>query len=246
MVFPPRPKLLPPNLVLVILALAFSHFAAAEERYSAEYYDDGENLHFVDAWEDPFAQPDPESDFFQTLIIPRSSGGCCGTGQTNGAEGIPGADERLSADDKALDRGESTSSSRGRRFPGVLSTGRRINAEGFIRVFLAQDSGDQFSLFARRAREEPLPTIFFEVEDDNVGCDSPAAERGRSARSRALRQNPAPSTNITGVTYQLTHAGGQDIFVNVAHSTAPCFLSTTCPGGERPTPASCPARLDGN
>lgn len=218
---PRRHRFRSPSLVLAILALAYSHFAAAEERYTAEYYDDGENLHFVDAWEDPFAQPDPESDFFQTLIIPRSGGGeCCGTGQTNGAEGLPKTDEGLPYDNEAPNRGESTSSSRGRRFPGVLSTGRRINAEGLIRVFLAQDSGDQFSILARRAREEPPETQF--VVD--LSCSDDTEIRKLALARIVLPLHLAEGTSVTAI-----YPDGTDTWVIACSSEC---TPTTILGGE--------------
>lgn len=110
--------------------------------------------------------------------------------------------------------------------PTVMSTGRRINASGIIRVVFQQDNGDGFSMFARLARIEPPEN--FEVSNTHQNCDTDGASRGIFARSQAILENPSIGTNANGVTYTLTHSGGTDVFLNATYSTTPCMLSTNC------------------
>lgn len=55
---------------------------------------------------------------------------------------------------------------RNRVCPTVMSTGRYRGVTGVVRVFLIQDIGDNFSVFARLAREEP-PETSFTIEEHN-------------------------------------------------------------------------------
>jgi len=109
-----------------------------------------------------------------------------------------------------------------------MSSGRRIDAFGTIRVVFQQDNGDGFSMFAKLARIEPGEN--YEVEDQNMNCQTIAMERGRQARSLAIRQDPDDG-NDGGSTYTFQFSGGTDVWYNwSSYSSAPCLRSTTCPG----------------
>lgn len=227
--------------------------ASATEIYSADYYDDGENLHLIAGWEDPYATPDPEADFYAPVNMPlhHSGGGCCGSGQTNGMEPVSDANHTSEVEqlaeasafdmDKAPESMSTTSSvpCPRRRCPTVMSTGRRINASGIIRVVFQQDNGDGFSMFARRAREEP-PEFNYEVDDDDYDCAYLAEDRGRQARRLAVISGGGAAANLPGRTFRFTHGGGVDVFINIAHLTSPCMMSTTCPSGDQPPLNGCP------
>jgi hypothetical protein len=226
--------------------------ASATETYSADYYDDGEYLHLIEGWEDPYAVPDPEADFYTQVTMPLHGGGgvCCGSGQVNGMEPIPDGDDasetahvsESSARDleKAPESTATTSSTLlpRRRFNEVVSTGRRIFASGIIRVVFQQDNGDGFSMFARRARWEPGEN--YDVTNSEQNCDTDGASRGISARGLAIANNPSVQANANGVTYTLTHGNGTDVFRNITHATNPCMVSTTCDRGDNPGTMPCP------
>jgi hypothetical protein len=186
--------------------------------------------------------------------MPLHGGGgvCCGSGQVNGMEPIPDGDDasetahvsETSARDleKAPESTATTSSTSlpRRRMEPVVATGRRIFASGIIRVVFQQDNGDGFSMFARRAREEP-PELNYEVDDDDYNCGYLAEDRGRQARRLAINSpGGGAAANLPGRMFRFTHGGGVDVFINIPHSTSPCMMSTTCPSGDQPPLNGCP------
>lgn len=252
-VITPPHKLGLKSLVCSLCFLA-STAASATEVYVADYYDDGEVLYLIQGWEDPSAAPDADADFQASVVMPLTggSGGGLGSGQTNAVEPVKGDDDAstsaafsaASESEKGPEAAIATAQPcPRRRCPEQVVTGRRIFATGIIRVVFQQDLGDGFSMFARRAREEPQPPeTNYEVESEDHSCQSDAAERGRYARSEGLRAAGInPMANLNGVTYRLSHLDGIDLFANVTYSTTPCLLSTTCPGGMESATNLCPS-----
>ena len=193
-------------------SVLLSTSASATETYSADYYDDGEYLYLIEGWEDPYAVPDPEADFYAPVNMPlhnSGGGGCCGSGQTNGMEPVTDADHVSEvaqlADasaveiDKAPEPMSTTSSvpCPRRRCPPVMSTGRRTLASGLIRVVFQQDNGDGFSMFARLAREEPRLEISHDLSPSGLTCTSETEVRKNALAAAILTLHHPRGTYVT-------------------------------------------------
>jgi len=245
----PPPHSLGLRHLLFALASWGSAAASANEVYVAEYFDDGETLHLIQGWEDPFAQLDPDTNFQTNVSMPLStgSGGGFGWGSTNGMNPISGNSE-VDAPDLTPSKPASTASLNSssqpcprRRCPPQVVTGRRINASGTIRVVFQQDNGDGFSMFARRAREEP-PENFLELEGMNCTTDSEITKPALAALAHPL--DLRLGTEVTGT----FPGGGSETWTVECRVGRPPIVNQYCTpslllgGGNQPTRRDCPPR----